>query len=213
MKITKDKFEDVIQNEWLLTNGIGGYAASTISGCNTRKYHGLLIAALGKSSERFLCLSKINELVFIRGEEYSISTNECNNFIEKGYSYQTEFTKLYLPKFKYILKNIEIEKEMAMKYGENKIAITYKVKTDKDDIILRLQPLVNYRNIHETKNCYELSQSVQETSVNVMLDEKTTLHMNISCGTYNEYRRTYYISTIRKKTYTYRITYSITSRL
>ena len=192
MKITKDKFEDVIQNEWLLTNGIGGYAASTISGCNTRKYHGLLIAALGKSSERFLCLSKINELVCIRGEEYSISTNECNNFIEKGYFYQTEFTKLYLPKFKYILKNIEIEKEMAMKYGENKIAITYKVKNDKDDIILRLQPLVNYRNFHETKNCYELSQSVQETSVNVVLDGKTTLHMNISCGTYNEYRRTCY---------------------
>ena len=85
MKITKEKFEDVIANEWLLTNGIGGFSAGTVSGCNTRKYHGLLIAALGKSGERYLCLSKLNEQIFIRGEEYSISTNECNNFIEKGY--------------------------------------------------------------------------------------------------------------------------------
>lgn len=192
MKITKDKFESVIQNEWLLTNGIGGFAASTISGCNTRKYHGLLIAALGKSGERFLCLSKLNELIFIKGEEYSISTNECVNFIEKGYSYQKEFTKLYLPKFNYSVKNVEIEKEMAMKYGENKIAITYKIKTDKDDVILRLQPLVNYRNFHETKSCYELTQIVKDTAVNVKLNKEAILHMNISDGIYNEYQRTYY---------------------
>lgn len=48
MQITKEKFEDVINNEWLITNGIGGYASSTISNCNTRKYHGLLVAALRK---------------------------------------------------------------------------------------------------------------------------------------------------------------------
>ena len=46
MQITKEKFEDVINNEWLVTNGIGGYSSSTISNCNTRKYHGLIVAAL-----------------------------------------------------------------------------------------------------------------------------------------------------------------------
>ena len=112
MEITKDNFESVIKNEWIVTNGIGGFSSSTISNCNTRKYHGLLIAALGKTSERYLCLSKLNETIILKSTEYSFSTNECVNFIEKGYVYQTDFTKLYLPKFEYMVKNIKIEKEI-----------------------------------------------------------------------------------------------------
>lgn len=192
MKITKEKYEEVIKNEWLITNGIGGFASSTISGCNTRKYHGLIVASLGKSGERYLCLSKLNESLIIRGSEHSFSTNECNNFIEKGYSYQTEFSKVFLPKFTYSVKNIQIEKTLAMKYGENKIGITYKIKTDKDDVLLRLQPLVNFRSFHQTKNCPELQQEINESAVNVRLKSNINLHMIVSEGEYIEYTRTYY---------------------
>ena len=193
MKITKDKFDDVIKNEWLLTNGIGGFACSTISGCNTRKYHGLLIAALGKSGERFLCLSKINESIEVKGTEYSLATNECHNYIEKGFEHQEAFSKKYLPLWEYEVKNVKIEKEMAMKHGENKIGIVYKVKTAKEDVILKLQPLVNCRGFHETRNCYELSQDIDETAVNVHLNgHGLNLHMNVSDGEYEEYKRIYY---------------------
>lgn len=192
MKLTKEKYEEVIKNEWLITNGIGGFASSTISGCNTRKYHGLIVASLGKSGERYLCLSKLNESLIIRGNEYSFSTNECNNFIEKGYSYQTEFSKVFLPKFTYLIKNIQIEKTLAMKYGENKIGVTYKIKTDKDDVLLRLQPLVNFRSFHQTKNCPELQQEINENAVNVRLKSNINLHMIVSEGEYVEYIRTYY---------------------
>lgn len=192
MKLTKEKYEEVIKNEWLITNGIGGFASSTISGCNTRKYHGLIVASLGKSGERYLCLSKLNESLIIRGSEHSFSTNECNNFIEKGYSYQTEFSKVFLPKFTYSVKNIQIEKTLAMKYGENKIGIIYKIKTDKDDVLLRLQPLVNFRSFHQTKNCPELQQEINENAVNVRLKSNINLHMIVSEGEYIEYTRTYY---------------------
>ena len=192
MEITKDNFESVIKNEWIVTNGIGGFSSSTISNCNTRKYHGLLIAALGKTSERYLCLSKLNETIILKSTEYSFSTNECVNFIEKGYVYQTDFTKLYLPKFEYMVKNIKIEKEIAMKYGENKVAVTYKIKTDKDDAILKLQPLVNFRNFHETKNFHETVQEVNETAVNVELKNDIKLHMKVSDGEYTTYSNTYY---------------------
>lgn len=192
MKLTKEKYEEVIKNEWLITNGIGGFASSTISGCNTREYHGLIVASLGKSGERYLCLSKLNESLIIRGNEYSFSTNECNNFIEKGYSYQTEFSKVFLPKFTYLIKNIQIEKTLAMKYGENKIGVTYKIKTDKDDVLLRLQPLVNFRSFHQTKNCPELQQEINENAVNVRLKNNINLHMIVSEGEYVEYTRTYY---------------------
>ena len=60
MEITKDSFEDNITHEWLITNGLGGYASSSICGCNTRKYHGLLVAAIGGSSERMLCLYAVD---------------------------------------------------------------------------------------------------------------------------------------------------------
>lgn len=192
MKITKEKYEEVIKNEWLITNGIGGFTSSTISGCNTRKYHGLIVASLGKSGERYLCLSKLNESLIIRGNEHSFSTNECSNFIEKGYSYQTEFSKVFLPKFTYSVKNIQIEKTLATKYGENKIGITYKIKTDKDDVLLRLQPLVNFRSFHQTKNCPELQQEINENAVNVRLKNNINLHMIVSEGEYVEYTRTYY---------------------
>ena len=193
MNITKEKFEDVIKNEWLLTNGIGGFACSTISNCNTRKYHGLLIASLSKSGERFLCLSKLNESILIKGNEYSFSTNECHNYIEKGYQYQEYFEKKYLPIWKYNLKTVSIEKKVAMKYGENKIAISYKIKTDKEDVKLKLQPLINYRSFHETRNCYELESNFEGNSVNINLSSSgLKLHMKTSDGEYEKYDRIYY---------------------
>lgn len=192
MKITKDKYEEVIKNEWLLTNGIGGFSSSTISGSNTRKYHGLIVASIGKSGERYLCLSKLNESLLIRGSEYSFTTNECTNFIEKGYSYQTEFSKVFLPKFTYNIKNVQVEKEIAMKYGENKIGIIYKIKTDKDDVILKLQPLVNFRDFHQTKNSQDYEQEVNENAVNIRLKNDINLRMKISDGEYEKYYKTFY---------------------
>ena len=106
MDITKDSFEGNITHEWLITNGLGGYASSSICGCNTRKYHGLLVAAIGNNAERMLCLSKLNETLIIKSEEYSLSTNECNNFIEKGYLYQKTFRKDFLPTFEYEVKDV-----------------------------------------------------------------------------------------------------------
>lgn len=147
----------------------------------------------GKSGERFLCLSKLNESILIRGNEYSFSTNECHNYIEKGYQYQESFIKQFLPFFEYNIKNVNIKKEMAMKHGENKIAISYKIKTDKDDVILKLQPLVNYRNFHETRKCYELTDEYEENRVNVNLNSHgLKLHMKISGGEYEKYDRIFY---------------------
>ena len=113
---TKDissTFEKNLKNEWLLTNGIGGYAMSTLVGANTRKYHGLLVAALGDYLERFLVLSKINEVVEIGENNYSIYTNECHNYIEKGYVYQDVFEKKTLPEFLYDVEGVKIVKKIG----------------------------------------------------------------------------------------------------
>lgn len=81
MQITNEKvfasFEDGIKKEWIIANGIGGYSSSTVIGANTRKYHGLLVAALNESCERFLVLSRLNEEIEVDKKTYSISSNEC----------------------------------------------------------------------------------------------------------------------------------------
>lgn len=81
MVITNEKmfnsFENGIKKEWLISNGIGGYSSSTIIGANTRKYHGLLVAAVGENLERFLVLSRLNEEIKLEKGTYSFSSNEC----------------------------------------------------------------------------------------------------------------------------------------
>ena len=62
------RFGEVIQKEWLITNNLGGYASSTVLGINTRKYHGLLVAALHPPGDRTVCLSKLDEDVILGNE-------------------------------------------------------------------------------------------------------------------------------------------------
>ena len=80
--------------EWVITNGIGGFAASTdFGGMNTRRYHGLLIAALQPPRERKLILSKVDESIEINGEKFNLFTNNVNGEIQEGYKYLTKFEK------------------------------------------------------------------------------------------------------------------------
>ena len=104
MRVTEEKIQDInfaSRREWIISNGIGGFASSTITGLNTRKYHALMTAALDESGDRYVVLSKLNESLVIDNDTYSISTNECGNFLEKGYKNQKYFRKSFLPEFYY----------------------------------------------------------------------------------------------------------------
>ena len=193
---TKDissTFEKNLKNEWLLTNGIGGYAMSTLVGANTRKYHGLLVAALGNYLERFLVLSKINEVVEIGDNKYSISTNECHNYIEKGYVYQDVFEKKILPEFLYDVEGVKIVKKIAMLYGENKIAIKYNiVNTLEREVSLKLIPFVNYRNYHSVQDAREYPQKFDNDILILNLDETNNLFIKVTDSEYLAYSDTFY---------------------
>ena len=87
MIFTKEnlKLENGLKKEWLITNGIGGFASSTIIGANTRKYHGLLVAPLQAPGGRHLILSKVDESFESGGIEYPLYSNVCKNYISEGY--------------------------------------------------------------------------------------------------------------------------------
>lgn len=75
--------EKGLQTEWIITNGIGGYSASSVIGANTRRYNGLLVAPLTPPARRFVILSKIDESIIINEKKYDLYTNIGKNYLSK----------------------------------------------------------------------------------------------------------------------------------
>ncbi len=138
--------------EWLETNGLGGFASSTITGMNTRRYHGLLIAATKPPVGRLLLLSKLEETLVIDGNRYDLSVNQYSGAIHpRGDQYLKHFRLDPFPIFTYEVDGVEIEKSIFMPYGENSTVIQYKAnKTGRKNVVLEVHPLIACRDYHST---------------------------------------------------------------
>ena len=191
-----------LDKEWILTNGIGGYSYSTVIGCNTRKYHGLLVAPLTPPARRHVILSKLDEAIEINGEEHILYTNMCKDFISEGYKNLVRFEKEYLPIFSYKVKNTEIKKVICMEYGKNTVCVYYKIKNGDYDARLKIAPIVNFRDFHSmnTNHYYKVIQNIKDTKVKLIIDDNNhfPVYMYMSQGNYIEhsndtFRNMYYI--------------------
>ncbi len=116
-------FDEGIQKEYLITNGLGSFCSSTIIGANIRKYHGLLNASLVPPIKRHLLLSKIDETLEIDGEEYKLFSNQFVGKIDNGYLQLRRFNNYPIPKFIYGVKDIVISKGGARGYEKNNGAV------------------------------------------------------------------------------------------
>ena len=144
-----NNFEKAIQKEWLETNGIGGYASSTIIGVNTRGYHGLLIAATRPPLGRMMMLSKVEETLVLGDERYELSCNQYPGAIHPGgYKYLDSFRLDPFPVFTYSAGGAVVEKSVFMIHGQNTTFITYRIIQAPDRVKLDLRPLVACRNFH-----------------------------------------------------------------
>ena len=194
MEITNEELnlENGLKKEWLITNGIGGFASSTIIGANTRKYHGLLIAPLMPPAQRYLILSKVDESIQIGDVKYDLYTNVGENYISKGFEYQEEFKKEYFPIFKYSVDNVKITKAICMKYGKNIVGIYYKIKNVDKPSKLSIAPIFNFRDFHSmsTNHYFDVRQTINNTKVKLIIDGKSKfpIYMNLSEGKYTEYQ-------------------------
>lgn len=144
-------FERGIEKEWLVTNGLGGYACSTIINANTRKYHGLLVASLNPPVERVLLVSKVDEKIEIDNLTYNLATNQTKVQVsEFGFIHQQRMETSPVPCFSYSFSDVFIKKSIFMVYGQNTTIITYKIKNGEKKAKLFLRPLVNCRDFHWT---------------------------------------------------------------
>lgn len=143
--------------EWLITNGLGGFAAGTISGCHRRRYHAALIAALSPPLHRRVVLSKVEELLTVDGVEYSLATSTWTSGVVSptGYRKLDCFTTLPSPTWVYELGGHYLIKRMAMPHGKNEICLGYSFIPDSGDpehtpkATLTTRFLVGFRNFHE----------------------------------------------------------------
>lgn len=195
MKLSKKQLEikSGLSKEWVITNGIGGFASQTVLGINTRKYHGLLIAPLDPPSRRFLILSKIDESLVIGNKEEIIYSNICKNFISEGYKKLESFEKIYNPIFKYDVNGIKIEKQISMVYRKNIVCVHYKIKNTNQDIIMRLAPIMNYRDFHRmnTDHDYNINQRIVNNKVRITIDgnKSAPIYLYLKPGKYIEHQK------------------------
>lgn len=137
------------QCEWLETNGLGGWSSSSISGCNTRRYHGLLVAATKPPAERNVLLSKLDETIVINDERFELGVNDYGEVIHpNGNQFLKSFTKELFPQWVYEVNGIQLKKTIAMVHDENTVVILYDVLKTKRTFRLELLPLMAGRFYH-----------------------------------------------------------------
>jgi predicted glycogen debranching enzyme len=137
--------------EWLVTNGIGGYASGTIAGSQTRRYHGLLVAALHPPVGRTQLVSAIDEIVHYAGADFSLATHRwAGGAVEpQGFLLLEDFhLEGTTPVWTYALADALLEKRIWMRQGENTTFIQYSLVRGDNAIEMELKALVNYRDFH-----------------------------------------------------------------
>jgi predicted glycogen debranching enzyme len=147
-------FDSASSREWLETNGIGGYASSTIAGANMRRYHGLIVAATKPPLGRAVLLSKLDENLIVDGERFELSSNQYPGTINpQGYQYLKAFRLDPFPIWTFEVDGVEVEKKIFMPHGQNTTVVLWSVKRGgKRRLNLEVRPLIAFRDYHHLQH-------------------------------------------------------------
>lgn len=146
-------YQDATEREWLIGNGLGGYASSTLCASNTRAYHGLLVAALQPPKDRWLLLSFLDEKI---DGQHLASHQYPGAIYPQGYRYIREFWQDPFPRICYEVDEARVEKTIFMIRGENTTIIRYRITGGRGH--LSIVPLMHSRSFHAASPLPALSQ-------------------------------------------------------
>ena len=148
-KDTCSDFETALSKEWLETNGLGGFSSSTLIGCNTRRYHGLLVTATQPPVGRMMLVNGLEEWVVIGDTRYYLSCHQYPGVIHpRGHENLTGFRLDPWPIWTYRLGPVVLEKSLTMIHGQSTVVLTYKIRKDAPGAELVLRPLMTGRDFH-----------------------------------------------------------------
>jgi predicted glycogen debranching enzyme len=150
MELSAPPFDAQLGREWLVTNGLGGFASSTIPCLNTRKYHGLLVAAMSPPVRQMVLLSRVEEWVRLRGKAFALSSCEYPGVVHpQGYESLRAFSAEPFPRWAYQGDGWTIERRLRMLPGENTVCLSYTLLAGDSAVELDLKPLFALRGIHD----------------------------------------------------------------
>ncbi len=135
----KARGEMLLDTEWIVTNGLGGYASSTLAGVTTRRYHGMLVAALENPLGRTVLFSHLDEYLDDQAEPFGNSVAEVR--LEAG-----------LPVWEFQVGDVRIEKRVVMPHKQNTVHITYRLVEGPERVTLRLEPSFHFRGYEDPVN-------------------------------------------------------------
>ncbi len=151
-----------IEREWLDTDGRGGYAASTLTGCHTRRYHGLMVANLREPEGRYCLLSKLEDSLSVGREEHFFTSHRYPGVIfPPGGSPLGEFTLDTCPSFAYRIGEYRLQKRVMLLRDADTLLVRYDLDGPPAEALLRLKPFLAYRGYHQLahENAHLLSRT------------------------------------------------------
>src|SRR6266550_3649434 len=175
--------------EWLVTNGIGGYASGTVAGSQTRRYHGLLVAALQPPAGRTQLVSAIDEIVHYAGTDFSLATHRWASGAvhPQGFLFLEDFHLAgSTPVWTYALADALLEKRVWMCQGENTTYIQYTLVRGSSALEMELKALVSYRDFHSLTQAGDWRMNIAplESGVKVLaFDGATPFYLKSSAAT------------------------------
>lgn len=144
-----------LRAEWLVTNGLGGYASSSVLGLNTRKYHGLLVAAFNPPVDRRVLLARIEEEIEVEGQISRLWANEERSGVHGGgFHFLSDFSLMPFPSFTYSLNHqLQLKKTVFVPHEINASVILYEVvNASMKKPRISIAPVVNSRSFHSVTN-------------------------------------------------------------
>lgn len=196
-------FPEGIKREWALTNGIGGYAGSSLIGAHNRTHQGYLIASLHAPTERYLVFSKINESIQTENASLSLDTSQhCvdgKTVYTEGQRYLQDFCYDGAIHYEYQAGDISLKKHITLVRGENACAIAYEITNTGADAVLSLTPLFNFREHSESSTpdtlLFSAVQDEQKYSLIPEQRKNLRIEFQISEGEYTPRENLYDVDT------------------
>jgi predicted glycogen debranching enzyme len=169
--------DSALNREWLAANGVGAYASSTVTGANTRRYHGLLVASFPSPIERQVVLAKVDEEILLGGELLPLGTNEFQDgtIFPKGFEQlQTFSLPLGIPTSEYLVGEIRLQKQVWMEQGRNTVYVKYHLLDAPSCVVLKVRPFCAFRGYHgDGKRAGESEYSISSDKCGAVTVENT----------------------------------------
>jgi glycogen debranching enzyme len=190
---TKGQLQPHLSQEFLLTNGMGAFSFSTVVGCNTRRYHGLLCAATHPPLGRMMTLSRLGEILYLDGQrdrllELSVNQFEGGNVHPRGDRYLQTFELGRTARWIYHVEGVEVTKELQLVWGQNVAGVRYTIKPNGPRVIrFELLPFLAMRDFHSLRRGTDFPFRTVSSGAHAKIEDgRNALHLRASWGDFHE---------------------------